>query len=387
MRVLQAHSRHATRGGADAVLDSDAELLRAAGHEVVQHLAEPAGRVAATREAVDAVWNRRAVAALDRTLSEHRTDVLHVHTPFPLLSPAVFRVARRHGVPTVTTVHGFRYSCVAGTLQRDGTPCEACVGRRVKVAGVLHRCYHGSAPASLALTTSLAVHRGTLRHCVDRYLPLTEFAKHVLVRDGVPAERVTVRPNCVADPGPVLPASARSTAALFVGRLVEEKGVRTLLTAWRTVRDVPLHVLGDGPLRPLVEAEAAVNPLIVVRGWCDEATVRAEQARAAMTVVPSEWYEAGPPLVLLQALAAGTPVVCSDLENICATAAAAGAASTFRTGDPVALADAVRRLHEDPDLRAGRSRAARELYLRDHTARASLRSLEQVYRELTKEGT
>jgi glycosyltransferase involved in cell wall biosynthesis len=388
MRILQAHNRHATRGGADHVMDTDQRLLVAAGHTVERFIvpsAEESSRSAASM-GLAAVVNRTAARDLGRQIETFRPDVLHVHTPFPVMSPAVFWTAHRHGVPTVATLHSFRYSCIAATLRRDGGLCEDCVGTRLKTSGIRHRCYHDSVAASAALTASLVLHRtaGTFRHRIDRFLPLTHFAGQVLVRDGVPADHITVKPNCVSDPGPVRDYDRRDDVVLFAGRLVEEKGVRTLLQAWQQARtgSTRLLVAGDGPMRDQVESAAAADPSIVLLGWTDQARLVELQRDARCTVVPSEWYEAGPPLVLLQALGAGTPVVASDLDNISSTLAEATAGLTFATGDAGALASRLENLLDDDDLARGCSRAGRALYERDHTEAAALHTLEGVYAEV-----
>jgi len=387
------HNRHETRGGADEVVDQERDLLVDAGHVVDQYLLEPASadRRGAVNMAVSAVWNRTVVAELEARVADFDPDVIHVHTPFPLMSPAALRVGHRTGRPTVTTAHSFRYACIAGTCLRDGLRCESCVGSGLKLAGVRHACYHDSRAASAALTVSLVGHRamGTFSRSVDRFITLTAFARDLLVRDGFPAERITVKPNSVPDPGSPVPPSLRAPYALFAGRLVAEKGIQTLLTAWQhRPGGLDLYLAGDGPLRSMVDAEAARNPAIRVLGWCEAQRLAQLQAEATLTVVPSEWYEAGPPLVLLQALACGTPVVCSDLENICSPVVVGQAGFAFRTGDARALADAVQAVVGSPDEPPGEARAwlgdhARRRYLDEFTPAASLHSLERIYAEVT----
>jgi glycosyltransferase involved in cell wall biosynthesis len=382
LRVLQAHNRHATRGGADAVLDQDRRMLEGAGHLVSRIITEPADKADA-RSAALAVWNRDTSEQVASAVREFGPDVLHVHTPFPLMSPVVFRAAHRHGVPTVATMHSFRFTCIAGTLRRDGHLCEECVGLTVKLPAVRHRCYHDSTAASASMATSLTLHHalGTFRNHVDRFLTMTEFAKDILVRDGIPPSHVTVKPNCVDDPGPSTSLPDRPHQVLFVGRLVEEKGVRTMLEGWRMADPggYVLRVCGDGPLRPLVDAAAAEDPSIEVLGWLSAEDVRREQRSSRLTLVPSEWYEAGPPLVLLDSLATATPVLASDLDNISSTVRASGAGATFRTGSASSFAEELTRLLGNPahlDAMSGRARA---LYEADHTPAAALGTLLTTY--------
>jgi glycosyltransferase involved in cell wall biosynthesis len=357
-------------------------MLEQDGHVVRTLLTESAGE-AGVREAFQAVWNRRTSEQVSVAVRDFAPDVVHVHTPFPLMSPVVFRAAHRLGVPTVATMHSFRVSCIAGTLRRDGHLCEDCVGRTVKLPGLRHRCYHDSAAASASLTASLAVHHaiGTFRAHVGRYLTMTEFAKDILVRDGVPATRIGVKPNCVEDPGPTAPLAERPPQVLFVGRLVEEKGVRTLLEGWKHAATGPyvLRVCGDGPLRPLVEEAAAEDPSIRVEGWLSAQQVHHEQIRSRLTVVPSEWYEAGPPLVLLDSLATATPVLASDLDNISSTVRRTGAGVTFHTGSPSSFAEQLVALLGDPRKLGDMSANARALYEADHTPATSLRTLVETY--------
>lgn len=389
MRILQLHNLHQATGGALHVLEQEAELLTAAGHQVEQQL-EPAAEesgLGPVAMGVAAVWNRAACRQLAATIERFDPDVVHVHTPFPLQSPAVFRVAHRAGRPTVTTVHGYRYSCVGGICLREGRPCEDCVGTRLKLGGIRHRCYHDSLAASTALTISLVGHRaiGTLTRDVDRYIALTGFGRDVLVRDGIPSAKVVVKPNAVPDPGPPVAQDGREGYALFVGRLVEEKGIRTLLEAWRSMSPgLDLYLAGDGPLRDVVDAMAADIPAVHVLGWCDADRVAELMARASLTVVPSEWYEAGP-LVILQSLAAGTPVLTSDLPNLCDSLLEHGAGRAFRTADPDSLrAAATQLLTEEPERRALGLRA-RALYEDQHTPAGALAALEHIYREVMAE--
>ena len=294
------------------VLAHEAQLLSAGGHQVDQYTlpaVETMG-LSALRAGAKAIWNLEASHEVSRRIRAFEPDIVHVHTPFPLMSPAVFRAAAKAGVPTVTTLHSYRWSCIAATCFRDNAICEDCVGKRLKLAGVRHRCYHDSLGASAALTVGLALHRqlGTLDQ-IDRFITLTGFAKRLLIRDGVPA-------------------------VAFVGRLIDVKGIETLLDAWPSVRPgLVLKIAGDGELRSVVEERAAVDDSIEFLGWCSEDEITTLMGGAQCVVVPSEWYE-GLPLVILRSLSVGTPIVVSNLENICDEVVADDVGITFQGAPP-----------------------------------------------------
>ena len=159
--------------------------------------------LSALRAGAKAVWNveaARDVSSPDRRVPAGRRARAHA-----VPADVAGGVPRRHaaGVPTVTTLHCYRYSCIVGTCVRDGDICEDCVGSRLKLPGIRHACYHDSRPATAALTLGLGLHRaaGTFHKAVTRYLTLTDFARRLMVRDGYPEDRIIVKPNSVPDPG------------------------------------------------------------------------------------------------------------------------------------------------------------------------------------------
>jgi glycosyltransferase involved in cell wall biosynthesis len=386
MRILQAHNHHAAKGGAMEVLAHERELLLDAGHEVEQYTLPAAEdmRLSGVRAGAKAVWNREAANDVTALLRSFDADVLHVHTPFPLMSPSVFRAAYAVGVPAVTTVHSFRYSCVVGTCVRDGHICEDCVGKKLKLPGVIHKCYHDNRGASAALTLALDVHRaaGTFHRAVTRYVTLTEFARKLMVRDGYPEDRIVVKPNSVPDPGYRSEPASDERRVVFAGRLIDVKGVRTLLDAWRaTPAGMTLVIAGDGELRPLVEERAAADPSIRFVGWLQEQEVTELMASAELVVVPSQWYEGGAPLVILRSLGVGTPVLVSDLENLSGEAVEDRVGWTFTTGDAADLAEKLAGFVRDPGLSRDVRPRVRASYDKRYSPKENIGRLESVYAE------
>lgn len=371
------------------VLAHEAQLLSGAGHDVEQFTLPAAQELGLSplRAGAKAIWNVEAQRETSRRIRDFRPAVVHVHTPFPLMSPSVFRAAHAAGVPAVTTLHSYRWSCVAGTCVRDGAICEDCVGSKFKLSGIRHSCYHDSPMASTALTLGLGVHRavGTMHRSVSRYLTLTGFMRRLMIRDGYPAEKIVVKPNSVPDPGVAERHTAGTRFVFIAARLIEIKGIRTLLDAW-TAADTSglrLVIAGDGELRPLVEQRAASDPSIEFLGWLPEAALTERMRDAEVVLVPSQWFE-GLPLVILRSLSVGTPLLVSDLENFSEDVVGDGVGWSFTTGDVSDLARHLSMIARDPERSAALRSAARASYESRYSPQVDLVRLETLYRELSR---
>ena len=322
MKVVVAHNRYASGqpSGENTVVDAEIAQLRAAGVTVLPFLrsSDEIGALPPAQKALlplSPIYNGPAQRALSGLLEGERPDLLHLHNPYPLLSPWVVRTAHRHRTPVIQTVHNYRQVCAPGVYFRDGHVCHDCRGRRFALPAVRHACYRGSRPQSAVMATTLAVHRGTW-HSVDRYLALTDAIAAHLRDYGVPAERITVQPNAVPDPGE--PPCTPGDGFLYAARLVPEKGLGLLLDAWREHGDGelgPLRIAGDGPLRPLAEDAARARADVTYLGPLDAAAVQAEIRRAACVVIASTWHDVLPTIVL-EALANGRPVLGTAMGGI-----------------------------------------------------------------------
>ena len=321
VKVVVAHNRYreAMPSGENVIVDTEIAQLGAAGVEVVPFLrsSDSIGDLPLVQKALlplSPIYGRQAQQDLSALLSAQQPDVLHLHNPYPLLSPWVVRTAHAHGVPVVQTVHNYRQVCSSGLYFRDGHNCHDCRGKAFGWPAVTHKCYRGSAAQSALMATTLAVHRGTWKS-VDRYIALTDkIAAHL--RDyGIPDDRIVVKPNGVPDPGTPAPLG---DGFLYAARLSPEKGLALLLDAWRRHPDGslgPLRIAGDGELRPLAEQAAAERADVTYLGPLDRAGVDAARRASAVVVAVPTWDDVLP-TVILEAMAAGRPVVGTEVGGI-----------------------------------------------------------------------
>jgi glycosyltransferase involved in cell wall biosynthesis len=317
MKVLQVHNEYFSGlGGEDTVVRLEKELLRTRGHEVRQFIVSTselkgANPLRLLNAAVSSVWSRNSYEAVANEVTAFRPDVVHVHNTFPLLSPSVYHAIRRNGACVVQTLHNYRIACANGFLLRNGMPCEDCVGR-AKWRGLVHGCYNGSAGISGSV---VALHRiaGTFACEVDAYIALTSFQRDIVIRDGLPAARVHVKPNFSADGILANERGNRERQIVFIGNIRREKGTDLLLEAWTRVRPegYRLLLLGDGPDRAEFQRQYASDGSMVWMGFQATAEVARVLANSRYIVVCSRWYE-GFPMVLLEAFNSGTPAIAPD---------------------------------------------------------------------------
>ncbi|MHB1510723.1 MAG: glycosyltransferase [Acidimicrobiales bacterium] len=384
MRVLVVHNRYRSvlPSGENMVVDWDIAMLRDAGVMVDTYIRdsdeiEHFGPVKRAELAVRPIYSLEDAKVLKARIRSFGPDVVHLHNPYPLISPAVIRAAKAEGVPVVQTVHNYRFACANGLYFRDGRVCQDCLGRRVPWPAVSHSCYRGSMAQSAVMASSLAVHRATWQ-MVDRFLAVSDFMAGQLVAAGVPTEKIAVKPNASPDPGEPAPIGK---GFLFAGRLEQEKGIRLLLDAWQLAdlgKVTTLTIAGDGAERSAVQRAVRADPSISYLGAVPADEVGQLLDACAVRVVPSLWFEAALPLAVIESYARGRPVISTSVGAnasvmgdevgwVCSTTNARGLAAT------------IRHAHEDPSDARIRGTAARSLYERSYRPGEVTRSLLQIY--------
>jgi glycosyltransferase involved in cell wall biosynthesis len=372
VKILVVHSRYrsGSASGENAVVADEARLLQEAGHEVHVFEASVSGAFDALRAGPGIIWDPGRAAAVRQLIRRYRPDVVHVHNLFPALSPAVIRAAAAEGAPVVMTLHNFRLMCLPATFLRDGRICEDCAGR-LPWPGVVRGCYRGSRVQSAALATSLVLHRwlGTFER-VRRFIAVSGFVREKYMEAGFDPSRIVVKPN-FARPGPR--REGPGAYFLYLGRLSAEKGVATLLSAWRT--DLGrLLVVGDGPEAPRLRRLAPAGVEFV--GTVPPEDARRFVADARAILVPSIWYEAFPRVV--EAYAAGVPVVASRIGALPELVEDGVTGLLVEPGDPVSWAAAIERMLDD-GLSEHLGEGAYRAWATRYTPEANLRRLEEIY--------
>jgi glycosyltransferase involved in cell wall biosynthesis len=381
MKILLVHNSYQLPGGEDQVFAQETELLRGRGHQVVLYRASndqvkdqnPLVTVANT------IWNQRAYGELRELLYREKPDIVHVHNTFQVISPAIYYAASEEGIPVVQTLHNYRLLCPASTFFRNGKVCEDCLGKKIPWSGVLHSCYRNSKLASAAVAVMLATHnyKQTWNQTVSAYIALTDFARNKFIEGGFPAEKIFVKPNYLqTDPGP---GDGKGNYALFVGRLTPEKGISTLLAAWRQIgNDLPLQIAGDGPLASEVEKASREMENVTWLKWLPRDEILQRMKDASVLILPSTWYE-GFPMIISEAFAVGLPVITSNLGSMSSIVDHQRTGLHFEPGNAAALVEAVRWWSAHRAEAAFMRTEARLEYETKYTAEENYKQMMNIY--------
>jgi glycosyltransferase involved in cell wall biosynthesis len=381
MKILLCHNYYQHRGGEDESFDDEAALLKAYGHDVLQYTLhnDDIERMGWLETARRTLWNDQVYDELRGLIHRERPAVMHCTNTFPLLSAAALHAAWDEKTPVVQALRNYRLFCLNSFFLRNGAVCESCLGKTLPWPGVLHGCYRDSRAASAVVAAMFHVRRSmkTWTRTVSLFFTLTEFSRQKFIQGGLPAERIVVKPNFVLpDPGP---SDGAGRGAVFVGRLSVEKGIDTLLAAWsRLGADVPLTIIGDGPLAETVQRAARQDPRITWLGRKPRDEVLAVLGGAACLIMPSVWYETFG-RTIMEAFAKGTPVIASRLGAMEEVVEDGQTGMHFTPGDPDDLAAKVRRLWDDSAQRSAMRSAARLEYEAKYTAQRNYELLMAIY--------
>jgi glycosyltransferase involved in cell wall biosynthesis len=379
--VLMAHNYYQERGGEDLSFEAERRALEFAGITVHTYIDTNyrIDSMSSIRAGLRSIWSLEAQRDIKEILREHRPQVLHVQNSFPLMSPSIYYAAKSEGVPVVQSIRNYRLFCTNALFYRDNEVCEDCMGRRIAWPGILHKCYRGNRAGTAAVAASHAMHRmiGSWHSKVDHFIALSEFCRTKMIEGGLPAERISVKPNFVyPDPGP---SDEPREFVLFVGRLSKEKGIETMLKAWEKIHDrIPLVIAGRGPISDLVARYSERYDGITWLGGQTIDNIYKLMGKAAAVIFPSEWYETFG-RVVIEAYARATPVIASDLGAISELIDHGETGYLFKPGCKDSMIAAAESIWKDEIHTREMGRAGRAKFEERFTAEQHLRVIDDIY--------
>jgi glycosyltransferase involved in cell wall biosynthesis len=384
MKVLLAHNRYRWPGGEDEVFCREKELLCFAGDKILEYTRDnseipDSAIVDKIKVSLQTIWAFDSAKQLRSLLRHEWPDVAHFHNTFPLISPSAYYVCQEEGIPVVQSLYNLRLMCPSAICLRDGRVCQDCLGRSLPWPGVVHGCYRDSHLQTAVVAGMLMAHRllRTWQERVDAYIVATEFFRQKYIAAGLPSEKIFLKPHFLsADPGM---KQGTGNYALYLGRLTPEKGVETLLKAWKTLRHIPLWIRGEGPMEGDIRRLADGNPALRVLPRLSRSECFEVIKGARFLVWPSEGYAETFGLVVIEAFACGTPVIGSRLGAMAEVVDDKRTGLHFTAGDPEDLAAKVDYAWTHPHEVIQMGLAGRAEYENKYTAEPNYEALVGIY--------
>jgi glycosyltransferase involved in cell wall biosynthesis len=290
---------------------------------------------------------------LEKVSERFHPDVVHFNNVYGISSALISRAAR--DFPTVVTVHDYWPFCYFSTMMKRGQVCSMdCRNCAPPMTTVSRRIRHAQLRESILVGPSM-------------------YMAQRLKDAGFP--RVMHIPYGISIPPEPAPENAR---ILFIGRLTHVKGIEDLVDVAARLT-LPLHVFGDGPLATKVARRCRSYPHITFHGFSTD--IDFHLRGGGSLVIPSTWPE-NQPFVALEALAHGLPIIASRIGGLPELVEAGKNGYLFEPGNRDELAELLKALAENRDIRREFTDASREM-AKGFSVEKMVSSYESLYHNIT----
>ena len=340
MKILAVNQCHYKRGGSEVVYFNTIDLLRSNGHEVacfsVLHpkneptefekyfIPAPDLRKSSVFQKMKGVfsylYNKQAYKNINQLIRDFKPDVAHIHNYYATLSVSVLKALFDNHIPVVLTVHDYRLLCPANTLMDNKiNVCEKCASHS-PLNAVKKKCSDNNLAQSIVIALEAMYWRNikSPTKYIDCFHFVSNFCKQKHV-EFIPViqEKSSVFYNFTQS---ILEKKDVETERYFLyfGRLSPEKGILTLIDAWKKLpQNMLLKIVGAGEQFEIIKSIIEKNNLsnISLLGYKTGDDLAELIKKAYFVIVPSEWYENNP-MTIIEAYSCGVPVIGANIGGI-----------------------------------------------------------------------
>lgn len=340
MKILLIDVYNYNKGGAETVCFNTGRMLENHGHQVVYftlkwEMNRPSpyskyfpesketrkGPFKQISNLVNYFYNSEAAKKIERLILDERPDIAHIHLIWGQITPSILPVLHKYGIPVLFTVHDYRLVCPAYTFKDGkGHICEDCKGKYFYRC-FTHNCCKGNRLMSLVMATEQYFRNAFFNPAVniDGFIYVSRFAKSIQEKyvPAVKGKPCTILYNFSTSISSCPKKMPTNRYFLFFGRLSYEKGVSTLLKAFKDLPTCYLKVAGTGPKEEEFRQYVCDNKMKNVEflGYKRGIELAELIQNAFFVIVPSEWYENNP-MTIIESYSVGTPVVGARIGGI-----------------------------------------------------------------------
>lgn len=395
MKILAIHNFHrkGSASGDDQVFKSETALLKNHGNTVIQYTISNdtfdnkgiTGKVVST---FGMLWSFKNYRAVQKLIKKEKPDIIHIHTFFPLLSPSVLYAAKRLDVPVVATLHDTRFICPCATSLRKMKLCNKC-GDGHYFRMYKYGCFKNSKMQSLLVAGIFKYHRirKSFYKQIDKYICLNDNQIELLKGIGFDKTKIVKKYNFVPDTEANVEAvkieGIPKKYVVFYGRIGEEKGVRILMQIWEQIKDIPLVVMGSGPLEKEFKLWAEKKDHVYFLGYIEHNKCLSIVKGGEFVIFPSIWYE-GCSMVEIETESLGNALIATNL-GFSAEAIKDGVNGyKVELGDVTGFVKYIRKLWKNPDDCQKLGENARKDYEANYLPEDNYKQLMKIYDDTIK---
>lgn len=324
MKILAIHNYHrkGSASGDDQVYKNETELLEKHGNEVVRFTVsndefDQKGILGKIKATFGMLWSFKNYQKVQLIIKKEKPDIIHVHTFFPMLSPSILYAAKRCNIKVVATLHDTRFVCPCATSLRGNELCNEC-GDGHYFRMCKYGCFKNSRLQSLIVAFIFKYHRvkKSFYTQIDKYICLNENQIKLLKQIGFDEKKIVKKYNFVSDVEAGLELikvdEIPKRYVVFYGRIGEEKGIRLLMKMWDIIQDIPIVVMGGGPLEEEFKSWADKKKNVYFLGYTEHNKCLSIVKRSEFVIFPSIWYE-GCSMVEIETESLGKTLIATDL--------------------------------------------------------------------------
>jgi len=339
--------------------------------------------------AVNSIYSRDARRKLENLIRSEMPEIaMFLNAVY--FSDSIIDACRTHNIPIVWRMSDLHKVCASYLLYRDGHVCEDCLNHGLTMA-IRNRCggYQRSIGAALIKVAGMWLSRlRRLYKHVNYFIAPSAFTREIMIRGGFFPEKVIHMPTWISIPKTNSNSVQNSSEILYVGRISYEKGIETLLEAFKILeyKNASLSIVGDDTTAYAQQLKAGLS-----KEQCKRTTFHGFQGqdkiselfrRSACFVVPSACYE-NQPNVVLEGMALGRPAIVSDLGSLGEMVVHGRTGLRFEAGNARDLANCIAELLGNPQEAYDMGTRAKEYVAVNHSMEGHLSSLQALFEKCT----
>jgi len=270
-----------------------------------------------------------------------KPDIVHLNNFAHQISPSILHVFKKYEIPIVMTMRDYKLVCPSYSMLSNDNPCEKCKGGKYYWC-FLRKCTKNSYMKSLINTVEMYLHHRIfdIYSKIDVFISPSKFLKSKVLEMGFNGN-IVVLPNFVFLEEYVPEFNFKENSLCYVGRLSKEKGLFTLIKAFKGL-NVTLKIIGTGPIEEDLKIKVKSFGLNNVKflGYKLGEDLKNEIRNSMGVILPSEWYENNPRTVL-EAFALGKPIIGARIGGIPELVRDGETGYTFEPGNADDLGDKI----------------------------------------------